>query len=215
MSRLAVIHTGAVVIPEISRLAAKHMPDTEIQHLLDDKIVRDLGAGATDTDIRDRLKHLAEAAKRAGASSVMFSCSSISGFAAGLQDELGLPVLRIDEAMADEAVAMGARIAVLASLPTTLIPTVALLKERAELANRRAVLSEVIVEGAFEAVASGDRDLHNALIAAAIVEQAQYADVIVLAQASMASAVDTVEVDVPVLTSPELGIRRVAQLFAS
>lgn len=215
MSRLAVIHTGAVVIPEISRLATEHMPGTEIQHLLDDKIVGDLGAGAATTDIHDRLKHLAEAAKRAGASSVMFSCSSISGYAAGLQNELGIPVLRIDEAMADQAVATGTRITVLASLPTTLIPTIALLKERAELANRRVVLTDLIVEGAFEAVANGNRDIHDALIAAAIVEQAQHADVVVLAQASMASAAAIVKVDVPVLTSPELGIRRVAQLFAN
>jgi hypothetical protein len=74
-------------------------------------------------------------------------------------------------------------------------------------------LTEVVVEGAFRAVNSGDRARHDELVGAAITELAQSHDVIVLAQASMAGAASTVSVDVEVLTSPELGVRRAAEVL--
>ncbi|RGE18561.1 aspartate/glutamate racemase family protein [Leucobacter sp. wl10] len=210
MTRMAFIHTGAVVIPTIDGLAAEHLPGVEIHHLLDSAIVGDLRAGANPADIRARLGNLASAAKRAGSEAVMFSCSSISGYAADVAADVGIPVLRIDEAMADEAVNSSARVAVIATLPTTLAPTVALLRERAELAGRTVDIAEVLVHGAFEAVVSGDRARHDELVGAAIAAQAENVDSIVLAQASMASAAATAPVGVPVLTSPELGVKRAA-----
>ncbi|WP_419992601.1 aspartate/glutamate racemase family protein [Streptomyces boninensis] len=213
MSRIAFLHTGAVVIPTFTALAAEYLPDTEVQHLLDDRIVADLGRGAAPADIAARLSALGRAAERAGASALVFSCSSISAYATPLAAELGLPVFRIDEAMADEAVRGADKVSVVATLQTTLGPTAALLRERAELHGREVELTEVVVEGAFEAVAGGDRERHDTLVAAAVERQAATADVIVLAQASMATAAQRSAVAVPVLSSPELGMRRIGQSF--
>lgn len=210
MTRMAFIHTGAVVIPMIDDLAADYLPGVEIHHLLDSAIIADLRAGADRDDIRARLGGLASAAKRGGAEAVMFSCSSISGYATDVEDDSGIPVLRIDEAMADEAVTSSARVAVIATLPTTLAPTADLLRERAKLAGRTVEINEVLVDGAFEAVSSADQGRHDALVGGAIVAHAAEVDSIVLAQASMASAAASVTVDVPVFTSPELGIKRAA-----
>jgi hypothetical protein len=58
-------------------------------------------------------------------------------------------------------------------------------------------------------------DTHDRLVAAAIERNAADVDVIVLAQASMASAASAVEVDVPVLTSLEPGIRRLSDAVAA
>ncbi|GAA5013819.1 aspartate/glutamate racemase family protein [Actinopolymorpha pittospori] len=210
MTRVALLHTGAVVIPIFADLAATCLPGVEIQHLLDDRIVADLGRGADQDQIAARLTGLGTAAKAAGAAAVVFTCSSISGYADRLAGEVDLPVYRIDEAMADEAVGSGGRVSVVATVETTLKPTAALLHARAALLGRRIELVEVLVPGAFDAVVAGDRPRHDALIAAAIREQAAASEVVVLAQASMASAADQVEVTVPVLTSPELGMRRIA-----
>ncbi|WP_294178595.1 aspartate/glutamate racemase family protein [uncultured Schumannella sp.] len=210
MTRIAMIHTGAVVIPTFSALATEHLPGVEVQHLLDSTIVGDLGGGADHDQIAQRLSALGRAAKASGADAVVFTCSSISGYASEVADAVGLPVLRIDEAMADDAVAAGARIGVVATLETTLRPTAALLRERADLARREVELVEVVVTGAFDAVVAGDRARHDELVGASLVELAARTDVIVLAQASMASAAASVDVAVPVLTSPERGVRRVA-----
>jgi Asp/Glu/hydantoin racemase len=210
MTRVALLHTAPVVIPTFTELASTFLPGIEIQHLLDDRIVADLKQGVDSGQIAARLTALGEAAKAAGASAVVFTCSSISGHAAALAEHLQVPVYRIDEAMADEAVGSGPRVSVIATLETTLGPTTALLRERAALLERHVELTEVVVPGAFDANVAGNRDRHDALVANAVTEQAAASDVIVLAQASMASAAAKVDVGVPVLSSPELGMRRVA-----
>ncbi len=210
MTTIAFLHTGAVVIDGIEALARTALPEAEVISLLDPDIVADLRAGGTAAEsVPGRLIALAGQAKAAGAEAVMFTCSSISGLAASVGEAAGLPVLRIDEAMADEA-AGHVRVAVIATLPTTLEPTIALIAERAALQGLAPELQPVLVDGAFEAVVAGDGERHDALVGAAIVAAAAQADVIVLAQASAARAAAKVAVPVPVLTSPARGVARLA-----
>ncbi|WP_136056192.1 aspartate/glutamate racemase family protein [Microbacterium sp. K24] len=213
--RVAFLHTGAVVIPPVADLAREHLPGTATVNYLDDKIVADLGDPERAASVPERLIDLAQAARAGGADLVMFTCSSISHLAGPTADAVGIPVLRIDEAMADDAVTAGERIAVLATLPTTLTPTLALLRERAELAGRAPEFVSEVVAGAFEAVAGGDRATHDRLVGGAIERLAADADVVVLAQASMASAAEGVDVSVPVLTSLDPGIRRLSEAVAA
>jgi aspartate/glutamate racemase len=214
MTRVAFLHTGAVVIPPVMELAGRLLPDTTTINYLDDRIVADLGDAERAASVPDRVADLVQAAQSAGADVVMLTCSSISQLAGPAAERVGIPVLRIDEAMADQAVQAGKRIAVVATLPTTCAPTAALIGERAALLGVERDITSEVVEGAFAAVSSGDRATHDRLVAAAIERVAATADVVVLAQASMASAADAVQVDVPVLTSLEPGIRRLRDALA-
>jgi aspartate/glutamate racemase len=209
--RIAFLHTGAVVIAPVGDLAREHLGDATTVNYLDDKIVADLGDAELAASVPERIADLVQAAQSAGADIVMLTCSSISHLAAPTAERVGIPVLRIDEAMADEAVATGARIAVLATLATTLTPTTALIRERAALAGASPEISSEVIDGAFAAVSAGDRPAHDRLVAAAIERAAASADVVVLAQASMASAAAVATVDVPVLTSLEPGIKRLRE----
>lgn len=213
--RIAFLHTGAVVIAPVMELAREVLPDATTVNYLDDKIVADLGDSERAASVPERVTDLVKAAQSAGADVVMLTCSSISQLAAPISAAVGIPVLRIDEAMADAAVRTGGRIAVLATLPTTCAPTMALIQERAALAGRDPEIVSEVIDGAFAAVSSGDRDTHDRLVAAAIERIAADVDVIVLAQASMASAASAVDVDVPVLTSLEPGIRRLSDTIAA
>jgi Asp/Glu/hydantoin racemase len=214
MTRVAFLHTGAVVIPPVMKLAGEILPDVAVVNYLDDRIVADLGDPDLAASVPGRVAALVEAAKSAAADVVMLTCSSISQLASPTAEQVGIPVLRIDEAMADEAVSIGHRLAVLATLPTTLEPTVALIHERARLAGTECEITSEVIEGAFRAVSTGDRETHDRLVAEAIERVAADADVVVLAQASMASAAEHATVDVPVLTSLELGIRRLSASLA-
>jgi aspartate/glutamate racemase len=214
-TRIALLHTGAVVIPMAGEFVKRELPDVTAINYLDDRIVADLGDPDVAPSVPGRVADLARAAADAGAEAILLTCSSISELAAGTAEQVGVPILRIDEAMADEAVATGDRIAVLATLATTCGPTTRLIQERAELAGRAPSITSVVVDGAFEAVASGDRPTHDRLVAAAIERAAADADVVVLAQASMASAASAADVDVPVLTSLESGVRRLRSLMES
>jgi aspartate/glutamate racemase len=209
--RIAFLHTGAVNIAPFGALAAEFLPGATVVNYLDDRIVADLSDEVRAASVPERIEDLVRAAGAGGADAVMFTCSSISELAAPAGEAAGVRVLRVDEAMADVAVAAGRRIRVLATLPTTCRPTLGLLEERAALAGVTAELSSEVIDGAFEAIVGGNREAHDRLVGAAIERGAAEADVIVLAQASMATAADAVSVDVPVLASPRLGVQRLAE----
>ncbi|MGU3647352.1 aspartate/glutamate racemase family protein [Microbacterium sp. C23T] len=161
--RIAFLHTGAVNIAPFGALAAEFLPGATVVNYLDDRIVADLGDEARADSVPERIDDLVRAAAAGGADAVMFTCSSISELAAPAAAAAGVPVLRVDEAMADAAVRAGRRIRVLATLPTTCRPTLGLLQERAALAGVEPEFTSEVIEGAFAAVAGGDRPTHDRL----------------------------------------------------
>jgi hypothetical protein len=72
-----------------------------------------------------------------------------------------VPVLRVDQPMADLAVSKGTRIGVVATLPTTLEPTADLVKRRAQAAGKEIQLTTRLCEGAFDALMGGNPGLHD------------------------------------------------------
>jgi Asp/Glu/hydantoin racemase len=118
--------------------------------------------------------------------------------------------------MVDEAIRLGRKIGVLATLRTTLEPTAELVRRRAHAAGVKVVLVERLCEGAFEAVVSGDVERHDAIVSARMKELVGTVDVIVLAQASMARVAESLpEADrrVPILSSPRLGVQRLGEVL--
>jgi hypothetical protein len=104
----------------------------------------------------------------------------------------------------------------LATLSSTLDPTRDLILERARLAGAEVSVRAVVVEGAFEAVVSGDVDRHDQLVGAALGDLAGTSDLIVLAQASIARVLDQLGPDrptIPVLSSPRLAVERLASML--
>jgi hypothetical protein len=129
---------------------------------------------------------------------------------------VGVPVLRIDEPMASAAVESGTRVGVLATVASTLNPTVDLLRRCAQRLAKEVELVPVLRADAFAAITSGDSPRHDAIIVEAVVQLAGDVDAIVLAQASMARVVATLEpgaVTVPVFSSPGSGMARLASVL--
>ena len=154
-----------------------------------------------------------------GASAVLVTCSSIGEAAEAAGRHAAVPVLRVDAPMAAEAVALasasgaGGRIAVLATLDSTLGPTSRLVERAAEAAGRELEVVAAVVDGAAQAGDAGDRDLVTELVAGAVRCSATQADVIVLAQASMAAAAERAAVETPVLSSPVSGVQALADVL--
>ena len=129
---------------------------------------------------------------------------------------IGIPVVRVDEPMAEKAVQMGARIGVAATLATTLKPTSELIQRKAAQTGGKHTITSELCEGAFEAVVSGDTATHDRIVSQSLRELDAKTDVIVLAQASMARVVDSMkpsEIHVPVLSSPRLGVQYMADFM--
>jgi hypothetical protein len=118
--------------------------------------------------------------------------------------------------MAAKAVQLGHRIGVVATLPSTLSPTVDLIRREAAKVGKEISLTDQVVDGAFAAVISGDGTTHDKLVGNALRELAKSVDVIVLAQASMARVVDALPAEdkpKPILSSPRLAVEHLATLL--
>ena len=160
-------------------------------------------------------KHIASA-EEAGADFILVTCSSIGRAVEAAAEKAKIPVLRVDQPMADQAVAIGRNVGVVATLPTTLDPTADLIRRRANLADREVVIEERLCEGAFAALMDGDSEAHDAAVALALRDLSAGCDVIVLAQASMARVAEALpaeEKPVPVLSSPALAIQHLAAIL--
>jgi aspartate/glutamate racemase len=206
------LHTVAGLAATCDGLLRPRLPaGTRSVHIVDSGLL-DVArrTGVTDevrVGVAAHVRHL----ERAGADAVLVTCSSIGEAADDAARGAGIPVLRIDAPMAAEAVRIAStahgRIAVLATLASALGPTERLVARAAGPAGGDLQLTGTIVPGAGDAADAGARDQVEALVAAAIRTAAREADVIVLAQASMAAAADRAEVVIPVLSSPAGGVR--------
>ena len=214
---LALIHTSATLVPVFQQLCKTHLPNADTFNIVDDSLVRAIGAkGSLTADIARRVEAYITSAEAGGADHILVTCSSIGPAVEASAPFCAVPVLRVDQPMADAAVAAGKRIGVIATLPTTLNPTSDLVRRRAAVAGKTIELTARLVSGAFEALMSGDAATHDTLVAAALRELSTQVDVILLAQASMARVVDALpEADkrVPIFASPPLAIKHLASVL--
>lgn len=216
---LALIHTSATLVPVFSQLCKEQLPNVDTFNIVDDSLVRAIGArGSLTPDIARRVAAYITSAEAGGADQILVTCSSIGPAVDAAAPFAAVPVLRVDQPMADEAVRTGRRIGVIATLPTTLNPTSELVKRRAALAGKTIELTSRLCEGAFEALMAGDAARHDRLVGDALRQLAAEVDVIVLAQASMARVVDTLspaDRRIPILASPPIAIRHLASVLAA
>ena len=203
---IAFLHTADVHVGTFTDLVDELAPGTPTAHVVDaDLLAGARAAGGVDAALTERLAaRLAEAA--AGAGVVVCTCSTLAGPAEALGPIAGVPVLRIDRPMAETAVAHGPRVVVVAAVASTLGPTVDLLTGCAAAAGTPIRVTTVLVEDAWAAFEAGDLGGYERRIADAVDGAAPGADVVVLAQASMAGAADLVETPVPVLSSPRAAV---------
>jgi Asp/Glu/hydantoin racemase len=209
---LALIHTSMVFITVetmMQDIFAEVMPDVRLINIIDDSLLPDVMAeGKISPAVTRRMCAYVVAAETAGADAVLSLCSSLGPTIDVARPLVGIPVIKIDDAMAEKAAREAERIGVMATVPTTLGPTVDLIREKAAGLGKQVQIRQRLVKGAFEVLMSGDRERHDAMVSAAARELAPQVEVLVLAQASMTRLVARLQAEtgLPILTSPRLGI---------
>jgi hypothetical protein len=204
--RIALIHALAHSPGPINEALARDWPQAERMNLLDDSLSADLArSGRLDERMTQRFLALADYAVGAGAHAILFTCSAFGPcIEAVSRRHAPLPVLKPNEAMIDEAVALGVPIGLVATFGPTLqsMPS----EFPAASAPRLA-----LAEGALDALNAARLDDHDERVARAartLVEQGCGA--IALAQFSMARATPRVRErcgGVPVLTTVDSAVR--------
>ena len=215
MRSFALIHTVSSVIPMFRELCGELLPGVTIRHLVDETILPDImKAGHIEPSHRRRVCELIVRAEQGRADVIMLTCSSISPCVDVGRPLVSVPVLKVDEPMADKAVRLATKsaqvgiIGVAATVPTTLRPTVALIRERAAARKRRVRIPTALCSAAFQAGQAGHTQKHDALVSRGIERLAKRCKVVVLAQASMARVLPSLASveGVTVLSSPRLAV---------
>ncbi|MGH2604758.1 MAG: aspartate/glutamate racemase family protein [Dehalococcoidia bacterium] len=216
---LGVLHTAVGNVTLFQELCRELLPDVDCFQMLDESLLGNtIAAGAlTPATTRRVLGHVTSAVE-AGATHVLVTCSSIGAAAELARNVVTAPVIRIDQAMVDQAVRTGRRIGVIGTVQTTMGPTADLVKRRAALAGSDISLTTHVCDGAFAALARGDTAAHDQAVADGLTRLANEVDVIILAQASMARVADALperERAVPFLSSPRSGMEYVKSVIQS
>lgn len=214
---LGLVHTSATLVPVFAELCIKYLPNVKVFNIVDDSLIKNtIACGELTASTSKRVVNYAASAQEAGADYILFTCSSIGAAVETAATLTDVPVLRVDQPMADQAVQTGKRIGVIATLPTTLGPTSDLVKRTAIAASKEIELKAVLCEGAFDALMSGDAATHDKKVGDALKQLVNEVDVIVLAQASMARVVDALtdaEKKVPILASPPIAMEYLARIL--
>jgi Asp/Glu/hydantoin racemase len=215
---IGLIHTSATLVPVFQALTNEYLPGIQTFNIVDDSLIKNvIKRGELTPDTARRVVDYVGSAEAAGADFILVTCSSIGAAVEAAAALTQVPVLRVDQPMADKAVQMGKKIGVIATLPTTLGPTSDLVRRRAVVAGQEIELTSVLCEGAFDALMKGDTATHDTMVAMALKDLSTRVDVIVLAQASMARVVDTLDASdkkVPILASPTIAIQHLAEQFS-
>ena len=214
---LGFVHTSATLVPLFQQLSTEFLNGVETFNIVDDSLIKDvIKKGKLMPNTAARVVNHIQAAEAAGADVILVTCSSIGVAIETAATLASVPVIRVDQAMADEAVKISNRIGVIATLPTTLEPTSDLVKRRALFAGKNVSITSKLCDGAFEALMSGNAVKHDEMVAKALKELMQEVDVIVLAQASMARVVDGLSAEeklIPILASPTIAIKKIAETY--
>lgn len=208
--KVGLIYTSTT--PELIELVEREVrgqlgSGVELLSLQDPSILAETReAGYVSTGAAARLISMFMQAACEGVDAMLNLCSSVGEVADAAQDAaryIGVPIVRVDEEMCREAVRKGARIAVMATLPTTLAPTKNTVLRVAREMGRHVELVDVLVDGAFGL----DQDQFRARMLESASAAADQCDVILFAQGSMAYCEEYIaeKLHKTVLSSPRFG----------
>lgn len=217
--RIALIHALRHSPPPIEAAFARAWPEAVLMNLLDDSLSADLARqGTLDQAMTERFLALSRYAVGTGAQGILFTCSAFGPcIDAVAAEQAGMPVLKPNEAMIDEAVAEARhlapagrrpRIGLLASFQPTLDTMPAEFPGDVDLVP-------CLATGSLAALDAGDAAAHDRLAAEAARALAG-CDVVALAQFSLARAAPLVAEATgrPVFTTPDSAVRKLQRLLA-
>jgi Asp/Glu/hydantoin racemase len=190
-------------------------------NIVDDSLLPDvMREKSISADVTRRLCLYMMAAEATGADAVLSLCSSLGPAVDVARKMVRIPVLKIDDAHTEKAAREFSQIGVMATVGTTLGPTVALIEEKARAIGKQVAIDQSLSSAAFEALMRGEKDAHDRMVMEAARALAPKVEAILFAQASMTRLAPAVEEAAgrPVLTSPRLAIeytRRVLDELAA
>lgn len=193
---------------------SEHVPGVRVAFITDSTLLEDIrSAGGPTESVIERMRLYARAAELSGADLILNSCSTVGEVADIYRNDVSIPVMKIDEPMAMEAARLGSKVALVATVETTLPPSERMIVAHGKKLGKEIVCDRYLEQDAFAALQNGDRDTHNRILLERMraLDTMGY-DVIVMAQVSMRALLpDLTDLKTPVLTSFYSGLDAVAR----
>ncbi len=213
LQRVALIHATALAMAPIAQAFERHWPLARRMNLLDDSLSQDLAlAGSLQPGMVQRLVDLAFYARSTGCDGILFTCSAFGPAIEAAGVAVGLPTLKPNEAMFEQALDLaatrGAKLGLLATFEPSIASMSAELQALARQRGQQIALECVFVPEAMQDLARGDSAAHDRKIVRAA-QQLHRCGVVMLAQFSMAAARDAVQqvMGGNVLSSPDCAVQ--------
>ena len=210
--KLTILHTTLATTTTIPAMIQELYPDEfYIVNVLDDSLLNDIKcSGRMSASVIERFIQYACIAKNNGSDALLLACSSLGKAADIARELLDIPLYKIDEPMADQAVNSGNNILVLGTVKSTLEPTSDLIRSKRK--SQEQSITCILIPDVFE-LYEIDREQHDQRIAEVIQEHLNTYDVIVLAQASMANAIQYItQGREKIVTSLPLGLQQLKEI---
>lgn len=214
--RVGLVHATLNALQPMTEAFQQYAPAIQTLHFLDEGLITDLNAaGKVTRPLIRRFIRLVEKAEEAGVDGVLLSCSSFTPYTPLINQLFDFPIVSIDFAMLAEAVQIGTKIGVIATVVTAAPITKQILEEIAAEKKKPIEIYTETLTDAFAALQNGEEHRHNQIIYDKVEEMSRTCDVVVLAQISMVRAMEGyTPQSKPVLTSPESSIRSLLQQLA-
>jgi aspartate/glutamate racemase len=216
--RIALIHATALAVDPIRAAFERHWPQARRMNLLDDSLSVDRAeAGALTPAMVQRFVDLAQYAQRTGCNGILFTCSAFGPAIEAAARATGVPTLKPNEAMFEQALAHDSaggvlKLGLLATFRASIASMAEELEALASARGRPIALRSVFVPEAMDDLAQGRAADHDRKIAAAARELGD-CHAVMLAQFSMAAAATAVQavLPCPVLSSPDCAVLALRQ----
>lgn len=192
---------------------AQENPEIEVYNIMDDSLLKDtLANGSPTPQVCNRMMNYAQAAQNAGASGILVTCTSVNAATKLIQQMINIPMINIEEPVAQMAVDNGRRIGVMGTLPTSPAAIGRVIEAKALEAGKTIEIVNSVVDGAFDVLCSGDRAKHDEMVCEALYKLAKEVDVVVFAQISM-SLLKHETIDVPIYKIGRSGFDKIKQMM--
>lgn len=215
--RIALIHATRVAIDPIEEAFVRLWPEAETVTILEEGLSIDRARSDRLTpELQGRIVSLARYADCMGVNGIQFTCSA---FGAGIEEaanQVSVPVYKPNEAMFEAAFEYGDNAVMIYTFEPAASGMEAEFKVEAIRRNSAATLHSIYCDGALDAKRKGDAATHDRLIAETA-QTIESADVVLLAQFSMASAASLIRsrTVIPVLASPESAVNKMRSAVQS
>ena len=213
---IAIIQTSQVSSAVLKELCEEIIPNVRVYQIIDDSLLDEtVDNGSPTKGVINRMYAYYKCAESLGVDLILNQCSSVGEVVDILRPMINVPIVKIDEPMARKAVSLGKKIAMVATVQSTVGPSGRLIENTAKAMGKEIELDQRLVNGAMMIlVKTGDKEKHNAMVLGDVKEAAKTSDVVVLAQGSMMALQPLRgDIDKPVLTSPRLAVEYIKEVL--